>query len=556
LEQIEFVLKKAGSMRITFALFLLFVFTFCLLASDKDATLESTNLSLIIINTNGQTIVDDPKITADLKIIYNGPSELNHPGDPGNVYDGLCGIEYRGAYSQTLPQKPYAFETFDNSGNNLNVSLLGMPKENDWALIANYNDKTFMRNTLAFHLFEKMGHYAPRTRLCEVIVNDDYQGIYVLTEKIKRDKNRVDISKLDADDNAGDSLTGGYIFKIDYYDGSNSWESDYSPIDQPDGHVYFVYDYPAPGEMTSTQKSYIQDYVNTFETALYSDNYDDPQTGYRQFLNMSSVIDYFLIGELSRNVDAYKKSCYYYKDKDSKDALMQWGPVWDFDWAWKNMDDNCDIFAATDGSGWACKVNDCNNWPVAPAWIVRLLQDENFQNEVFTRYTDLRQTLLSNTYLDNYIDSIHTLVNDAQVRHYERWPILGINVGTPEVDDQPATYAGEITKFKNWVSTRLDWLDANMPGEYVVNVPEEMADNSIQVNLFPNPVSDRLYIESDESMRTIEIYNSTGVKVATYIENGVFTASIDVNRLNQGIFIARITFEHNRFFIIKFIISK
>lgn len=115
-----------------------------------------------------------------MKLIFNGNGVVNKPTDPGNIYDGNIGIEIRGAYSASLPQKPYGIETRDASGNNHNVSLLGMPEENDWILLANYNDKTFMRNMLAFELFRKMGHYAPRTRMVEVIVNNIYQGVYKL----------------------------------------------------------------------------------------------------------------------------------------------------------------------------------------------------------------------------------------------------------------------------------------------------------------------------------------------------------------------------------------
>ena len=147
---------------------------------------DSTNIPLIIINTNNQIIVDEPKINVDFKIIDNYPQGLNYPNDSGNVYQGIAGIEIRGSYSATLPQKPFGIETRDIQGNNNNVSLFGMPQENDWILIANYNDKTFLRNVLAFDLFEKMGHYAPRTKLCEVVINDIYNGIYVFTEKIKR----------------------------------------------------------------------------------------------------------------------------------------------------------------------------------------------------------------------------------------------------------------------------------------------------------------------------------------------------------------------------------
>lgn len=172
---------------------------------------DSTNLPLVILNTNGKTIPDAYKIDASMKIINHGPGKMNRPSDSATDYDGKIGIEIRGHFSATFPQKPYALETRDSLGNNLNVSLLGMPKENDWILIPNYNDKSFVRNLLAFELFRRMGNYAPNTRLCEVILNSGYRGVYVFTEKIKADKNRVDIARMTADDNLGVALTGGYI---------------------------------------------------------------------------------------------------------------------------------------------------------------------------------------------------------------------------------------------------------------------------------------------------------------------------------------------------------
>ena len=151
---------------------ILLIFFVNVSANENSIVLESSNLPLVVINTNGGTIVNEPKIMADMKIIYNEGSVVNKPSDPGNIYSGKIGIEIRGRYSASLPQKPYGIETRDAAGNNLNASILGMPEENDWILLANYNDKTFIRNMLSFHLFQKMGHYAPRHRLCEVIINN------------------------------------------------------------------------------------------------------------------------------------------------------------------------------------------------------------------------------------------------------------------------------------------------------------------------------------------------------------------------------------------------
>ena len=392
-----------------------------------------------------------------MKIIHNGNGQINNVTDPGNIYSGKVGIEIRGRYSASLPQKPYGFETRDDAGNNLNVPILGMPEENDWILTANYNDKTFLRNYLAFELFRKMGHYAPRTVYCEVVVNGQYQGIYLLGEKIKQDKNRVDIAKLNPDENSGDDLTGGYIFVNDYYSTSDSWLSKYSPLNKSGADVYFVYYDPEPDDLTTIQKTYLKDFVDSFERILYTVLVlRTARTGYRAYLDVNSFVDYFIIGELSRNVDAYKKSRFYFKDKDSNGGLIHSGPPWDYDWAWKDITENCIHFNQTDGSGWAYRVNDCNNWPVPPSWEIRLMQDDEFANQIHDRYFLLRKTLLSETNLNHVIDSVAVLLNEAQERHYQKWKILGINVGTPEYGEQPVTFSGEIEKFKSWINRRLD----------------------------------------------------------------------------------------------------
>jgi hypothetical protein len=513
----------------------------------------SSNLPIVVITTKpGEIIMDEPKITADMKVIYNGPSVVNYASGSGNEYTGKIGIEIRGSYSASLPQKPYGIETRDTLGENRNVKLLGMPSENDWVLLANYNDKSFLRNSLPFNIFQKMGHYAPRMRYCEVTVNDDYQGIYLLGEKIKQDKKRVAISSLDADDNAGDSITGGYIFKTDYYDASNSWLSNFSPINKPGASVYFVYHDPQPEDLTVAQKAYIKSYVNTVETVLYGTNFKDPVQGYRAYLDVNSFVDYFIIGEISRNVDAYKKSRYFYKNRDSKDRKIYSGPVWDYDWAWKNITGN-NYFSATDGSGWAYKINDFNPWPVPPSWEVRMMQDTTFANAINSRYFNLRNTILSTTQINHFIDSIATYLNEAQVRHYTKWPTLGINVGTPEVDAQPTTFSGDIQKFKNWIAIRLNWLDANMVGRKSTPVP--ILNNPVICRIFPNPVSDMLYIQSDNNIKNIDIISTSGITVIKRNNCNENAVSTDVSQLTPGIYIIKTKLSTGKIIISKIMVK-
>jgi hypothetical protein len=526
-------------------------------ALHAQISFQSTNLPLIVIKTDsGRTIPHKQKIKAKMKIIYNVPPQKNFATDSGNIYNGYVGIEIRGSYSATLPQKPYGFETRDSLGNNLNVPILNMPSENDWVLIAVYNDKVFMRNTLAFDLFMKMGHYQPHTRLCETIVNGEYQGIYALTEKIKCDKNRVNIKKLTSADTLGNDLTGGYIIKVDNsnFDGSDGWWSKYEAIDCPrtKRYPYFVYVYPKPEDIINQQKQFIQKFISKIDSVLRTPQWCDPINGYRAYLHVSSFIDYFIVGEVSRNVDTYKKSAFFYKDRDDVDSRLQAGPVWDFDWAWKNINE-C-MVNAIDGSGWTYNISSvCHSSPVPPGWMVKLLEDTTFTNELHTRYSLLRKTILSENTIYHYIDSINMLVSEAQVRHYQKWPILGLNVGTPEVGgDTASTFEGEIVKFKNWISTRLAWLDASMPGKDVqlVTGVQDAVTNPKTFALsqnYPNPFNLTTTFSFDipaTSFVSLKIFDVMGRKITTVVsENlavGTYRRQWNAEQLSGGVYFYRI----------------
>ncbi|MBK9760610.1 MAG: CotH kinase family protein [Flavobacteriales bacterium] len=450
-------------------------------------TLESSELPIVMINTLGQEIVDEPKIDALMEIKYNGPGNLTYVTDPANVYNGVVGIEIRGASSAGYPQRPYGFETRDSLGANLDVSLLGMPAEHDWVLLSNYNDRSLIKNQLAFKVSEGMGQYAPRTHLCEVLVDSVYKGIYVFGEKIKRDAGRVDIAKLTADENSGDDLTGGYIFMQAYWDNNNSFLSNYHPIDHPEFDVYFVYHTPSPDSITDPQRDYIAAFVDSVETALYSTAFADPAIGYRKYMDVKSFIDYFLVNEVSRSNDGFKKSVYFHKDKNSNGGKLKAGPVWDFDWAWKNIA-SCSIFSATDGSGWAHQINDCFTDNYSCGWYLRLLQDSSFNDELRCSYEEYRTTVLDTAFLFNYIDSIGDRVQNAQARHFQKWPLLGVGGEAPDVGPVATTYAAELDSLKAWITLRLAWLDANIPGT-CINTSVEASNAVSTLSCYPNPSS-------------------------------------------------------------------
>ncbi len=482
----------------------------------------SSNLPIVVINTNNQTIPDDPQIMADMGIIYNGAAVRNYMTDPFNHYNGKAGIEVRGNYSAGLPQKPYRFETWDINGNSINVPLLGMPSENDWCLLATYNDKSFCRNILANNLFESMGHYAPRSVFVEVMLNGEYQGIYQLCETIKRDDNRVDIAKLEPTETTGRDLTGGYILKTDYWDANNSWLLSYSPIDHPGFQIHLVYNYPAPDVIVPQQKTYIQGFIYDMETALYGPNFTDTVNGYSKYMSTRSFMDYFFVNELARNTDGFKKSCYFYKEKDDSAGnigKLKAGPVWDFDWAWKNIWD-CSIFQATDGSGWSHHINDCSPDIYGTGWYIRMFQDSAFADEVNCRWQELRGTILDTAYLFHYIDSVSTWMNESQQRHYAYWGHMGAATGTPEVDAPRQSYQEEIDALKAWIVLRLDWMDANMFGNpNNCNLTSVAENNSASTSTpYPNPFSNEInfsvYMNAPEQI-DVRVYDAFGREVIT-----------------------------------------
>lgn len=452
-------------------------------------------LPIVKIDTQGGSIVNEPKIMADMKIIDNGAGIRNHITDAANNYNGKIGIEYRGNYSLSLPQKPFALETWDENGNTIDTILLNMPSESDWLLIPNYNDKSFARNVVPTDIFRDMGHYATRQRYVDVVLNGDYQGIYLFTEKIKRDTARVDIAKLDSLETGGIAVTGGYIVKFDYWDNSNSWLLAHSPIGFPGLDIHMVQVYPKPTEIISQQSAYIQQFILDFENALYGANFTHPTLGYRNFIGVGSFIDYFIISEVTRNMDGFKKSRYFSKDKDHSDGTirkLKAGPVWDFDWAQK------DIMPGTeDGSGWM--YTDCDQDVNSPGWYIRLLQDTLFANELRCRYDDLRRTILSLPAIHAKIDSIAALVNESQKWHFDTWGNLGAATGTPEVQSPSQSYAEEIQKLKDWYTRRLTWLDANVPGTLngcsMLSLSDFVAHG--QVVAFPNPFNDGITLSWD-----------------------------------------------------------
>jgi hypothetical protein len=456
---------------------ILFIYPFFLQAQ---VNLTQSNLPIVIINTNGGAILDEPKLPATIKIMWKGDGQTNTTTNQTAHFEGKIGIEVRGSTSASLSEKkPYAIEIWDALNNGVDTSLLGMPKENDWSLIAPYSDKTLIRDAVIYHLAGSFMEYAPRQKFCELIINNEYQGVYVLTEKIKRNKNRVNIAKTDPTALAGsDALSGGYILKIDKSTGeqlsgvSLSFRSIYT--NGTTAKTDYLYHYPKPEDITAAQKTYIKSAVSAFEDGIYNN-----AANYGQFFDVTSLIDFAIMNEIGKNVDGYRLSTYLYKDKNSVSSKFKMGPVWDFNIGLGNAD----YCGGNTTTGWAYNFNNvCNgDYWLIPFWTQKIVTEESFKKLWRVRWTKLRAKELSNTRIFGIIDSLTNLLETPQTRNFQKWNVLTKKLWpNPQIN---FTYSGEITYLKNWLTQRLAWLDGQISSFPVTSIQEIVP----QAQVAPNP---------------------------------------------------------------------
>jgi hypothetical protein len=437
--------------------------TYLLIGSD--VTNFSSDLPVVVFHNMGGGAV---AVTADQFMTMqvfdkrsNGRSSLLNP--PEVAVQGY--FHRRGQASLNTPKANLRVETEDAYGDNLDVELLGMPSDNDWVFYAiNMFDKVLMHNRLPHDIYRDMGHYTSRTRFIEVFLKDDsgtpgpitmadYNGLYVLEEKIKIGKNRVDIDQLQVTDTNAPNITGGYLLSIDKVNpgatvrlaGQNVWHLD------PD--YYTIMSSP-----WAAQRQYINNYFNAFYYALTNMDWTNPVTGYAAYIDFDSWIDYHLHQVLTYNVDMLSFSHYFYKPRNGK--IVQ-GPLWDFDRAFANSGD--------DTRGYNPRI-----WGSGPfnQWYAIVFKDPDFYQRYIDRYQELRRTTYNLTNLFAKIDQYGNEVREATTREYVRWKGQGGSDTTPRSGTitangftytfpTPGTWQGEIDFTKNWFSNRVEFLDTN-----------------------------------------------------------------------------------------------
>lgn len=484
----------------------------------------NSNLPIVIITTDGgQQIQDDPRILASMKIIKRPDGTRNYLTDQNTTafldFSGRINIEIRGSTSQILPKKPYGLTTLesDNVTSN-NVSLLGMPSENDWVLNAMSFDPSLMRDFLSYNLSRQLGNYAPRTVYCEVVINGSYQGLYLLQEKIKADSKRVNILKITAADNIAPNITGGYITKADKTTGGDpvAWTmSSYA------GETNFIHDLPKPEDVTGQQDSYIHAQFSSLATTSHANNVSIT-SGYPSIIDIPSFIDFMIINELASNVDAYQFSTYFHKDRNGK---LRAGPVWDFNLSFGN-DFGDPQFTRSRTDVWQFSNGDNEG----PKFWTDLFNNTTFKCYLSKRWDALQQVNqpLEYTTITAFIDNTVNLIGEAVVRENMKWGTI-------------PNHELEIANMKTFVNDRLHWIGNNV-GSFSacssVTVPALVID---KINYHPATSTE---FPEDDDLEFIEIKNTqnttvnlTGIYFAALGITYKFPANATITA-NQSIYLA------------------
>lgn len=399
-----------------------------------------SNLPIVIIETDGGVpIPDEPKVLGNMKIIWHQDGSRNYVSDANNPaflnYDGRIGIEIRGSSSQMLSKKPYGLETLmDDDITNNNVSLLGMPKENDWILNSLAYDQTGMRDVISYELSEKLGQYASRRVYCEVMINGQYNGLYVFMEKIKVDDGRVNIEK-----------DGGYIVQTDRAEngtpaawtmpeyGNGWWGGDIA---------IFVHHYPKYENITTAQNEYIKSVF--FDLADKAGNHNiSIENGFPSIIDVSTFVDFMIMGEFSSNVDVYHLSTFFHKDRKGK---LRAGPIWDYNLAYGHDEfgsrSRYDVWQFDNGDN------------VGPKFWKDLFDTDEFRCYLAKRWFEVTAegNALDYNQLCNRIDEIDEWITEAIARDNQRWHKM----------NQHDSYVEDM---KEWIQLRIDWLNENI-GSY------------------------------------------------------------------------------------------
>lgn len=404
----------------------------CAPAASANLPVVNTGLPVVQIwTTNAAPVVDkDNYLTACLRI--RDGSVLRYGQ---GLYHGNIKIKGRGNTTWNMPKKSYRLKLDAAS------QVLDMPAHKDWVLLANYADKSLMRTALAMEFSRRLGFpWTPRLRFAEVYLNDEFLGNYQLGEKIEVAPSRVAVTEMTGTDNAAPAVTGGYLLEVDYLDRLTPDDRWFTTT----AGLSYALQSPAADKVTTEQMAYVSQYVQQMESAILAAD-SNTTTGYPVYIDKTSLVRYYILQELLKNKDAAMgSSVYLHKQRGGKFVM---GPPWDFDISAGNIDFYPDAMGPT---GWYLMNS--------AAWFDALMRrDPTFKAAVVTRWRSFRWQLWD---LNLLVESYALALNASQKANFQRWPILGSYVWPNQYVG--ATYRDEVNWLKNWLNTRVAWIDANV----------------------------------------------------------------------------------------------
>ncbi|MDZ7316292.1 MAG: CotH kinase family protein [candidate division KSB1 bacterium] len=391
------------------------------------------------------------------------------------------------------------------------AELLGLPAGNDWTLLAPYSDKSLMRPALAAHIVALFGRPASHSRLCHLFLDEDYRGIYVVLESRTVHPNRLPLAALTPQDDSGDALTGGYLLRLN--GASAGFDSPFPPLHVSARRVHYAFESPLPEMITAPQQNYIRGWIESWEKA--AGQADDP--AFFDSLDLPSVVDYFLLSEVCRDVSAYRSQTLLYKDRDSRGGRLK--VEWQIDA--RHAFGNTTLWEGDRVEGLHLDYllqhpPAANDSLPTPFWWKRLRNDPQFQAAAARRWRQLRADGLSEEALFAAADSLYRLLAAEQVLNFERWMILD----TP-IPPSAAAYASYDEAFDDlliWLLDRIDALDERMAvfsaglGDREVDLP----DTRVLINSYPNPFNSSVQIQFklvSETELSMILYDAAGRRV-------------------------------------------
>lgn len=427
---------------------------------DCGGTELCTHLPLVVIDTGGEpipgvplnesssdadagfttTAEGDAMLSARVAIL-DDETRNHHPSDQPDLETDTL-IRVRGNSSRYFDKKSYLLRFTDEKGEYADHQVMGMDAHYEWALYGPYLDKSLIRNYMWYNIAGEIMDYAPNVRFCEVILNGEYQGLYVMVETITNGTDcRVNVSEPIDNTNAT-----GYVLRLD-----RGSENELKNINNFTYYTYRIGQlhnfrvniaYPRSGTLTKEMADAIEQDLSDFEKTLYSFDYDSELYGYKTWIDVDSFLDYFILNELTCNYDAGTLSTYLYKDIGGKYRMC----IWDFNSACENYEN-----LTTQPQHFELQNT---------IWFLMLMKDEEFVQDIIDRYYQLRKGILSDEYLLNYIDETVAYLGPAIERNFEKWGYTFTEyLPLSPKSRNPESFEAAVEQMKDFIVERGDWMD-------------------------------------------------------------------------------------------------